>query len=205
MAQITHGIRAILSTPRIYDFFQCVMGARHGRQQLVEEFIRPQPGEQILDIGCGTAEILDFLPHDVYYIGYDISPNYTEAALKRFGDRGEFYCGFFDQNAAAGKPSFDVVLMLGALHHMDDEEVQHLLSLVSSVLAPNGRLVTIDPCFSDGQSPIARLLISRDRGKNVRNGKAYESLVRSVFPKVKGTLRHRTWIPYTHWIMECSK
>ena len=205
MAQITSGIRSVLSTPWVYDSLQNILGATRVRRDLVNEFIRPTEKDRILDIGCGTAEILAFLPSTITYCGYDISESYIDSAKKRYGNRGEFHCNYFDIEAVRKNPAFDTVLMLGALHHMDDEVAETLISLAFKALGEKGRLITLDPCYTASQSPFARFLISRDRGQNVRTPEGYETLAQSVFPNTRGTIRNKTRIPYTHWIMECSK
>ncbi len=204
MTQITRGIRAALSHPLVYDAFQNIMGARRMRIDLASEFIRATPGTRILDIGCGTAEILPFLPEGVEYWGYDISPEYINAAQRRFGARGHFHCGLLDLEMVRKMPKFDVVMAIGVLHHLNDDEATRLYHLARGALADNGRIVTIDPCLAAGQNPIARFLIQRDRGQNVRTTEGYRSIAASSFDKIKGVLRHRKWIPYTHWIMECT-
>jgi len=50
-------------------------------------------GETIVDIGCGSATILKFIPLDAEYLGIDISENYIRAARKRFSARGTFFLG----------------------------------------------------------------------------------------------------------------
>ncbi|HRN82837.1 MAG TPA: class I SAM-dependent methyltransferase [Nitrosomonas europaea] len=204
MAQITSGIRAMLSVPVIYDALQNVMGARRVRRELVDEFIRPDAGCRVLDLGCGTADILKFLPNTIEYWGYDISPEYIDAAKATFGTRGHFGCGLLSETDLANLPKFDRVLAIGVLHHLNDEEVQEFFALAKQALNSSGRVVTIDPCLVAEQNPIARFLILRDRGQNVRCSQGYTSLAQENFENVKGTLRHRSWIPYTHWIMECS-
>lgn len=194
----------MLSRPVIYDALQTVMGARRSRREFVSTFVKPSESSRVLDIGCGTAEILPYLPSGVEYWGYDISSEYIDAARRRYGNRGHFRCGRLDRAQLDEQPKFDVVLMIGVLHHLDDEAATDLLALACHALRDEGRLVTIDPCFASDQSPIARYLISRDRGNNVRVAEAYRELARRVFPKVRGTLRHRIWIPYTHWMMECA-
>lgn len=205
MAQITSGIRSVLSNPVIYDLSQNIMGAKRIRSELVQEFIRPKSGQRILDIGCGTAEILSAMPLGVEYVGFDISEIYIQTARQRFGSKGAFHLGLFDKKIAPSLGAFDTVIILGALHHMDDRVVDELFSVVSSVMKPDGRVVTIDPCFDISQGHIAKFLISRDRGRNVRTSIGYASLSQDYFSDVKGVLRHRAWIPYTHWIMECKK
>lgn len=205
MSQITSGMRAALSSPVIYNIFQNIMGARKVRQELLDEFIRPEAGSRILDLGCGTAEILKFLPDTVEYWGYDINPEYIASAKAEYGTRGNFNSGLLDKSATADLPEFDLVLALGVLHHLDSDEARAFFSLAKHVLRENGRMITVDPCLVENQNPVARYLIMKDRGQNVRDANQYSSLATGAFLQTKGTLRHRKWIPYTHWIMECRK
>jgi len=204
MAQITTGIRAVLSHPAVYDLSQTIMGASAFRAHLAADFIGALSGIRVLDIGCGTAEILEFLP-DVNYVGYDISEAYITKASARYGARGSFHCGLLTKDKLAGEPPFDVVLLLGVLHHMDDEVAKTTLRLAHQALRQGGRLVSFDPCYADGQNMIARFLVSKDRGQNVRLQAQYEALAQKHFSKVSSVVEHTQWIPYTRCIMECTK
>lgn len=204
MAQITTGIRAVLSHPAVYSAFQNLMGAHRFRIDFVREFIRPQPDCSILDIGCGPADILAYFPR-VDYRGFDISPAYIQRASERFGERGTFTCKILTADDVAQLQKVDLVLALGLLHHMDDETAGQVLRLASSALKPGGRLVTYDPCFVKRQNRVARLLVRLDRGRNVRTQEGYRSLAAQVFDSPQVEVRHRTWIPYTHCLMECTR
>lgn len=204
MAQITTGLHAALNSPKVYDFFQDIMGAGSARRDLIYSHVRPFPGCRILDVGCGTAKILDYLL-DVEYFGFDLSQRYIDDAIQRYGARGHFKCALVEQTVLDHMEPFDIVMAIGLLHHLDDEQLGELMKLARSALREGGRLVTIDPCYSTNQSFISRFLVSRDRGQNVRSAKQYQSLADLFFSQVKGEVRHRAWIPYTHWIMECQK
>lgn len=69
--QITTGIRSVFSTPLIYSTFQYVMGAKKGWSYLADTHIEAKIGDNILDIGCGLADVLEYLPK-VNYWGFDI-------------------------------------------------------------------------------------------------------------------------------------
>jgi cyclopropane fatty-acyl-phospholipid synthase-like methyltransferase len=202
--QMTTGIRSILARPAIYDFFQNLMGADRVRRELVMQHIRPVEGMRLLDIGCGTARILDYLPTLTYH-GFDLSQEYIDEALARYPERGTFRCAMVEEATLQNEPSYDLVLAVGVLHHLDDEAVLKLFGLAKSALKDGGRLVTIDPCFDKDQNSIARFLVSKDRGQNVHSAQQYRELGCNVFEQVTGEVKHRSWIPYTHWVMECIK
>jgi len=187
----------------LYDLFQTLMGAQQGRRLFAQRHLRAQPGNRVLDVGCGTAQILRVLPEGIDYRGFDVSATYIAAARREFGHRGEFTCGRLDAAALALLPSFDLVLASGLLHHLDDREAQEFFALARRALRPGGRLVSIDPCLASGQNPLARLLIERDRGRFVRTEAGYLTLAVPFFLTVQGAVSHRRWIPYTHYIMEC--
>jgi SAM-dependent methyltransferase len=203
MTQVTTGIRAMLSNPLVYNALQRLMGADKLRALNVQNHVRPFPGMRILDLGCGTAQILNALPAGTTYVGYDMSHRYIAAAQRRFGDRGVFHCGLLEKADVATLEPFDLVMGTGVLHHLDDDAARQFIAVASAALKPGGRIYTVDPCYAPGQNPIARFLISRDRGRCVRDAEGYRALASGLAADVTGTLVHRAWIPYTRWHMEC--
>jgi SAM-dependent methyltransferase len=203
--QITTGIRSILSKPFFYSLFQYIMGAHSFWNDFVLHTLKLKGDELILDIGCGPADILTYIPISTKYWGFDISKAYINKAYKKYQNRGHFFCKFLYESDLKLLPKFDYVILMGVLHHIDDDEAKRVLKLAKLALKSKGFLVTVDPCFSEGQSIIARFLISKDRGQNVRNETEYKKLTASVFPNVKVNIKHKSWIPYTHCIMKCSK
>ena len=101
------------------------------------------------------------------------------------------------------RDAIDIALLMGVIHHLSDADATQLLNLIRGLLAENGRLVSFDPCLSERQNPIARYLVSNDRGQFVRTPDSYQSLANGSFSVVRGRVVNQTWIPYTRWIMEC--
>lgn len=195
----------LLSHPVAYRLFQQGVGAERARKIYLEEFAKPSPGEKILDLGCGPGDILDYLP-EVNYTGLDLSPEYIRAARERFGSKGRFCCGDLGVATIEGEQgSFDLVMAIGVLHHLDDGQAGQLFALARRALHPGGRLVTYDGCYVPGQSPVARWFLSKDRGQFVRARDEYVLLASNHFSTVQPVLRHDLLhIPYTHLIMRCS-
>ncbi|HZP94400.1 MAG TPA: class I SAM-dependent methyltransferase [Burkholderiales bacterium] len=196
-------LRSLLAHPRFYSCFASAVGGG-ARAQYARQYLRARPGERILDMGCGTADILDYLPAGVDYTGFDLSADYIAAARSRYGERGQFRNEPVDVALAGRLGSFDLAMANGVLHHLDDAGAHSLFELAKRVLAPGGRLVTLDGCFVPGQSRIARFLLSRDRGRFVRNEDEYLRLAHASFGRVAHDVRHDLLrIPYTLIIMEC--
>jgi SAM-dependent methyltransferase len=205
MAERTSGWHAALSVPFIFELVQHAVGARRWLKRFVRETVRPQAGERMLDIGCGSAVILRYLP-DVDYCGFDHSAAYIESARRRYGGRVRFFCGDVGSIGTHAVGPFDVATAIGILHHIGDNQALDLLAKVHAALVPNGRLITADPCFFDGQPWITRLVVSNDRGMNLRRFEDYVTLARRVFPIVAAELR-AALLPFPHSVcqMVCRK
>jgi len=193
---------ALLSVAGVYTGFQKTI--KNPRNNYLSEHVRPQPGDRILDIGCGPAAILDALP-GVHYVGVDLSPAYIQEARSRFGNRGEFHCQPIETFVVENPGTFDIVMANGVVHHLDDASAARLFATARLALKPTGRLVTHDGCYVPGQSSIARWLLANDRGRHIRTESQYLRLASSCFTTVRATIRHDLLrVPYTHLIMECS-
>jgi len=194
---------SILSLPAAYRFFQWTVGHNRFWNIFLPEYVKPAAGERVLDIGCGPADVLARL-RDVDYTGFDLSPEYIAAAKRRYGSRGRFFCGDVGRTSL-GQERFDLVLAGGVLHHLEDMEADRLFALARAALKPTGRLVTLDGCYVEGQSRIARWFLAHDRGTHVRTQEHYLRLAEIHFPKVEPYLRHDLLhIPYTHLILRCT-
>lgn len=193
----------MLSLAPAYRMAQRLIGADEFRRVLVEDILAVDASDRILDLGCGTADILDHLPA-ADYIGFDPSQRYVDDASRRFEGRGTFVTDLAD---IVGGQQADrtVVMAIGVLHHMADDDVRDLLNTAGDMLEPGGRFVSIDPAFVADQHRVARWLIARDRGRHVRTPEELRTLVGVRFRSVSVEVRHdllRT--PYTHAIVQAA-
>ncbi|HMK34162.1 MAG TPA: class I SAM-dependent methyltransferase [Desulfomonilaceae bacterium] len=196
--------RKSLGKAAVYNLFVRLIGADKGVEDFVRQYLKPRKSDRILDIGCGTAQILNFL-HDVEYVGLDMSQDYIDSAKMQFGHRASFHCQTVSEFGQSALGEFDVAIGYGVLHHLTDEEATEFFRVSSRTLKPGGRLLTADPCYISGQSLYAKILTSLDRGNYVRRHEEYVELAHTVFPNVTAAIRRgRMPFPFTNTILEAT-
>jgi len=197
-------LRSPLSWPAAYWTVQRLLGAGAVHRRVVDHHARIAPGQRVLDLGCGPGRVLDVLP-DVDYVGLDVSVEYIAAARTRYWNRGEFRCVDASQTDLAGDAPFDVVLMMGVVHHLDDAAARRTVAIAAGALHDAGRLVTLDPARTPRQAPVARWLTGRDRGASIRSPDGYRAVAKSAFGAVAVSVYDDlARVPYTHAVLECT-
>jgi SAM-dependent methyltransferase len=201
---ISRLIRFFSDAPLAYLFTQFVIGGMKARRICVTDYVRPVARQRVLDIGCGPGYTAAYYPK-VDYLGYDTDTDYIRYANERYGDRGLFRCGVLTAEEAKALGTFDVVTLMGVLHHMDDATVLDVLRLARGALRPGGRVVALEGCYVPGQSPFAKWMLDNDRGKFVRDEAGYRRLAEQVFDDVKLQIRHDLFhIPYTKAVISMT-
>lgn len=204
------GIRSILLRASVYRLAQRLLGADKSSTRLASEVIRSGPNTVVVDIGCGTADIADYIEFGSY-VGFDPNQPYVDGAAERlrdrFGDRVKiFKAGVGDKGLTERLPArVDLAIMMGVLHHLDDQLADEALRLAADLVADRGRFISFDPGWVSGQPRIAKALIARDRGQYVRTAEATEALLRRHFSDVTISVHHNFLsVPYTHLVAEAK-
>ena len=204
--QRNSGLQRWLTFPRLYDLFQDAIGGNALRRRFIRNHVRPKAGDKIVDIGCGPAQILPWLP-PVEYLGLDVNPACIASAERRYAGEGTFLVG--DTRSLWDDPRFrdaDIVMGLGILHHLNDDEALHCLRFAHSALKPGGRFVCFEACWVSGQGFLSRYIMSKDRGQNIRTEQMYRQLVGSVFENVNAWIDTKSMrIPYVIIFLGCQK
>lgn len=114
-------------------------------QQYQEYLIKqiPKGCGSILDVGCGTGELTGKLVmFSEKVVGIDVAENMIAEARRRNGLGKITYIPVsVEQYLLETENTFDVIISIAALHHMDEEKV---LEQMKGRLTPNGKLLVLD-------------------------------------------------------------
>ena len=177
----------LLRNPSVYDLSQNLLLAYKLRNNKILENFNFDKKNKILDIGCGTGNILKILPKKVNYFGFDNNSKCINFAKKKYSNHF-FYEGYFDNKTKKTIPNVDLVIMNAVLHHLNDGQIYELLPIIKSKLDKNGKIICIDPFYStdiknlkDYSKKFRNLIASFDRGNYVRTKKQYKKILETNF------------------------
>ncbi|HKA17929.1 MAG TPA: methyltransferase domain-containing protein [Blastocatellia bacterium] len=109
-----------------------------------------EPGESVLDVGCGTGSLAIVAKRHVgptgTVYGVDASPEMIARAEKKVRKTGVgvVFKQAFAQSLPFTDSQFDVVLTTMMLHHLPQKARQELAVEIRRVLKPGGRVLAID-------------------------------------------------------------
>ena len=114
----------------------------------IELFLKAFPDAKILDIGCGPGTLGMYCDNNqAYYVGVDFSNSAMDGFWRAFPENTRFAFHRFDISKdwkrLAGMGKFDLVLSCEFLEHIEND--QEVLSIIPSLLNPNGRALISVP------------------------------------------------------------
>jgi ubiquinone/menaquinone biosynthesis C-methylase UbiE len=131
-----------------YDLISKLFGADAARELLARQ-ASCQPGDRVLEVGCGTGSLLLLLKRQqpaAEVVGLDPDPAALAIARRKARRAGVSFR--LDQGFADALPyadgSFDHVLSSFMFHHLSRDEKEQALREVRRVLAPGGRFHMAD-------------------------------------------------------------
>lgn len=128
-------------------FYKDNFNLSHKKMKLVLNFVNP--GETMIDVGCGTGEFLLRL-RDKFKIlvGIDINPNAINFSKMKVGDDKKIFLYYGElESFKFQNENFNLCLCLDVLEH-----VTHLLPLLKEIyriLKNNGQLIVTVPNWYD--------------------------------------------------------
>jgi ubiquinone/menaquinone biosynthesis C-methylase UbiE len=202
-----HGTRGgaahgVLRHPRAYDLLAAVFfGGR--RRRVYERLLSlsgAQPGDHVVDIGCGTGYFTRIMAEAVApggsAVGVDASRDMIAYArrITRLSN-----CSFSEGTAealSAADGSQDVVVTSLMIHHLPEAKRAHAIREMYRVLRPGGRVLIAE--FRSPTSRIGRLLAAPHMSRAMRNNPVHrlEPMVREAGFEQLRSGDVRPWIRY---------
>jgi 2-polyprenyl-3-methyl-5-hydroxy-6-metoxy-1,4-benzoquinol methylase len=105
----------------------------------------PYVGRNVLDVGCGMAYLVDFMPVVDAYVGLDMDTHFLQLARHAF-PHYPFYQADLDNEPLHSEITarrFDTVTLLAVLEHL--AYPQRAVQQLASLLLPGGRMVITTP------------------------------------------------------------
>lgn len=157
----------VIRWARLYDIVVQIISL--GREKLLRDqtvaLANLQPGERVLDVGCGTGTlaiaVARFEP-TAQVLGIDPAPTMIQRAIDKATSVGvdvDFNVGIVEE-IDLEDASIDVVLSSLMLHHLPAPVLESGLREIVRVLKPGGRFVAVD---FFGRAPLLHRLASRLR------------------------------------------
>jgi len=187
--------------PRLWELFQQMIGGATDKRRICLDLAAGR--RRILEVGCATGSIAAAFAAlaDVEYTGVDLDPSALRLARRRFAAlaRFSFHEGDFRAFAASAEDRFDLVLLAGVLHHVDDASVREFVIAAAQLLAPDGAVGVVDPVLPEPGDPwLVRRYWRLDQGGHIRSAAALRGLL-SAARDLEIASSETRWVGATPW------
>lgn len=113
--------------------------------QLLRRYGKTRSDLKILDAGCGTGLMLEYLKRFGSVEGLESSDDAVRYCRERYGDAVAVKMGSIAEDPLFAKESFDVVTLLDVLEHIEDDV--SALANINELLVCGGILICTVPAF----------------------------------------------------------
>jgi len=167
---------AILDNPLVWQIgrkgLDLLLGIYRKRGRVLADWRLLDQELSFLDLGCGIGQFSRFVKGE--YLGVDYNERYVEYAKRKYGGPDtEFRCVDATQ-LSEEQSTYDVVLMVGLLHHLTDPEARCALDTVRSL---SRKYVAVFDPVREQPGAIGDWFVAHDRGRYIRTAADLRALI----------------------------
>ena len=172
----------------------------HPRDLILLNILETHPaGAKILDYGCGQGRLLGELlkrGYDAY--GYEPSQGMGEIATEHFVAKERIFIGSDDLLSAFEGEKYDLVLLMGVMQYLSDDERSQVFDRIKTYLKPGGTLIAT---FQNGLFDLFTFnKYTRDAVANMLlAGQLSEAETRQVEDAIGGLLTNPDLPAHSEW------
>lgn len=174
----------LLDNPYMYNYVRFFLAGKQTRMKnFVYKHLSRYNCKTVADFCCGTGDFAQILPSHTKYLGLDLNPAFINYARQRFSSdkKKRFMIADVVKFASMTKKTFDSVLLISAIHHLSDEELELLLPKVKRIAT---KVIIIADIIPNPPNPIQKFFASIDRGHYVRTKQQKISILKKHFKVV---------------------
>ncbi len=190
----------MIEDPRIYDFVQRLLGGGMVFTAVTEAIHCQLSGfsyKNVLEVGCGTGLTKDCFAGD--YTGVDINPEYIRVVSGR--GSGTFLVA--DATSLPfGPDTYDLVVTVGVLHHLDHQSRELMLSEMFRVCRTGGHILIADGLVpSNRLNLIGYVLAKLDRGRYKMRIEKFRDMIRRAYPEPLSVIFNKYRVAYLEFVV----
>ena len=173
-------INMLSDNPSLFMFLRKIIELNFigEKEVLKNELSKMNSNDRVLDLGCGTGELSIFF-NNYNYTGIDIEPKYINFAKNKY--KGTFKLEDA-KNTSFQDQSFDLIVILGVLHHMNDDLCLSVFDEIRRILKISGKILIMEDVNTESKLDIiGNILRKLDKGNWIRTKAGYSDLINSKF------------------------
>ena len=169
----------ILKFKFFYRLYQKVIRRRRSEYDFIRYIFNQTGKVNVLDLCCGDSYVLNFIYNNIEnYIGVDNNGNYLKKSKLKYSKFKFINSNIENINKIKelDLTNIDFIFLNGAIHHLNDNVVENLLSFLNKRY-PNAKYLTIDPVIYNNKF-LNKIMINFDRGDFIRDTSKYKKLMK---------------------------
>ena len=191
-----------------FNMYQKLIGGSAYLHNYAKSFINPYIQDNtelnMLDLGCGTGNLLPFLKKNINYTGVDYSQDYINYAKKKFPSR-KFICSSVTDELNLDT-HYDFIVCEAVITNLDDEKSAQTFENIKKYAKPDCHIIISDTNFGKNSTKFENFLYTHERGKYLRTKEQLTALISKHFKinNISEIDRAYRLIPYKKIVFECS-